>query len=225
VHLCLNSEFSGYRWRPVAGAKTVPSLVDGDGYFWPSPAETLEHADPDEVRVELREQIDRALEAGIDATHLDAHMGTAMMRELFPVYLELGRDYGLPLFLPKPTQKLLEEVGRSDMIASLEQVLEGFDASGVLMVDHAELRSLAFEPERAEDHYRAVFSELPAGVTHLLVHPAVGDDELRAITPDSWRQREAERRFFSAPELRQWLDEAGIQRVGYRRLRDVLRAS
>ncbi|MGH7859953.1 MAG: ChbG/HpnK family deacetylase, partial [Candidatus Binatia bacterium] len=174
---------------------------------------------------ELRAQIDRALDGGIDATHLDAHMGTAMMQELFPVYVELGREYRLPLFLPKPTRKLLAEVGRSDMIANLDAVLEGFDASGTLMVDHAELRSLAFEADAAEEHYRKVFSELPAGVTHLLIHPTVGDDELRAITPDSWRQREAERRLFCAPEPRRWLDERGIERIGYRRLRDVIRAS
>jgi chitin disaccharide deacetylase len=222
VHLCLNSEYSGLRWRPLSGSR-VPSLMDREGYFLASPAEALERVDPEEVRIELRAQIDRAQDAGIDVTHLDAHMGTVMMQPLFPVYLSLGREYHLPLFFPRPSRALLEEVGRADMIGSLDTVLAEFDSSGVLMVDHVELRSLSFDPDRAEEHYRQVFSELRPGVTHLLLHPATGDEELRAILPDAWRLREAERRVFARPEMRRWLDEAGIRRIGYRPLRDLLR--
>ena len=224
VHLCLNSEYTTCRWRPVCGA-SVPSLVDRDGYFWASPSETLERADPQDVRTELRAQIDRAIDAGIDVTHLDAHMGTVMMRELFPVYVSLGREYRLPLFFPRPTRELLEEVGRPDMIETLDQVLDDFDATGVLMVDHVELRSLSFDPDRAEEHYRRVFSDLRSGITHLLIHPAAADDVLRTILPDSWRQRDAERRVFASTAMREWLDQSGVQRISYRPLRDLIRAS
>jgi hypothetical protein len=225
VHLCLNSEFSSYRWRPLSGARAVPTLVDSEGYFWASPSETLQSADPEEVRTELRSQIEHAVASGVDVTHLDAHMGTAMMQKLFPVYVSLGLEYRIPLFLPRPTPTLLEEVGRSDMIDTLDEVLESFESSGVLMIDHAELRSLCFDPDRAEEHYRKVLAELQPGVTHMLIHPALDDDELRAITPESWRHREAERRIFSGADVRRWLDEAGIVVIGYRPIRDLLRAS
>lgn len=224
VHLCLNSEFSQYRWSPVVGAGRVRSLIDADGYFWPSTSETLEHADPEEARVELRAQIERAIASGIDVTHLDAHMGTVMMRDLLQVYIDLGREYALPLFFPRPTEALLEEVGHPEIFGRLPEVLEQHGASDLLMVDHAELRSLSFEPERAADHYRRVIHELEPGVTHFVLHPARADDEIRALAPESWRQRDAERRLFAGPDVARWLAEERVERVGYRRLRDLLRA-
>ncbi len=223
VHLCLNSEFSSYRWGPVVGRSRVPTLVDGEGFFWPSPMETLERADPEEVKVELRAQIERAFAAGIDVTHLDAHMGTAMMHELLSIYLELGREFRLPVFFPRPTPKVLADVGRSEMIRELPHILEQFEHGHLLMVDRVDLRSLSFDPDRAETHYRQVISELQPGVTQLFIHPARGGEELEAITPNSWRQRDAERRIFSSPETRRWFEDANVELIGYRRVRDLLR--
>ena len=40
-----------------------------------------------------------ALAAGIDVTHLDAHMGAALAPELGDIYLRLGVDYRLPVLL------------------------------------------------------------------------------------------------------------------------------
>ena len=54
---------------------------------------------PTAVERELRAQVDRALAAGIDVTHLDAHMGSTLAPELCDVYLRLGRDYQLPVLM------------------------------------------------------------------------------------------------------------------------------
>lgn len=225
VHLCLNSEFASYRWGPVAARERVSTLLDGEGFFWPSPMETLDHADPEEVRIELRAQVERAFAAGIDVTHLDAHMGTTMMGGLLPVYLDLGREFRLPVFFPRPTPKVLQDVGRPEMIRELPSILEGLEHQHLLMVDRVDLRSLSFDPERAETHFRQVIAELQPGITQLFLHPARGGEELAAIMPDSWRQRDAERRVFAGSAVRGWLEEAGIERVGYRRVRDLLRSS
>jgi len=36
IHLALNSEWKNYRWGPVTGSTAVPSLVDENGFFFPS---------------------------------------------------------------------------------------------------------------------------------------------------------------------------------------------
>lgn len=78
VHLTLNSEWKYYRWGPVAGSEAVRSLVDSNGYFFPS-AEALHQNHPvlAEVEKELRAQIDRALRSGLKIDFVDPHIGTA----------------------------------------------------------------------------------------------------------------------------------------------------
>jgi predicted glycoside hydrolase/deacetylase ChbG (UPF0249 family) len=97
IHLTLNSEWKHYRWGPVAGREAVPTLVDADGYFFPS-AEALyaNHPDVKEVERELRAQIGRALRSGLTIDYVDYHMGTAVRYPEFRDLVErLAHEYGL----------------------------------------------------------------------------------------------------------------------------------
>src|SRR5947209_12339772 len=80
VHLTLTSEQKPYRWRPLTSPAKSAGLTDALGYFWPD-VPTARKAAPDAVEAELRAQLETAFSAGIDVTHLDAHMGTAQMPE------------------------------------------------------------------------------------------------------------------------------------------------
>ena len=71
LHLTLTSERVYYRWGPVAPADKVPSLVDENGYFYHD-WEHHEHVNANDVEVELRAQIERALAMGVRPTHLDS---------------------------------------------------------------------------------------------------------------------------------------------------------
>ncbi len=79
VHLTLNAEWKNYRWGPVAGASVVPSLVDSNGYFFPSRS-LLFGNNPklSEIETELRAQIERAVHSGVRIDYVDYHMGAAM---------------------------------------------------------------------------------------------------------------------------------------------------
>ena len=67
----------------MAGASAVPSLLDDQGYLPRTTQEIARRGKPAEVEIELRAQIERAIDAGIDVTHLDAHMGAAFLPPLY----------------------------------------------------------------------------------------------------------------------------------------------
>jgi predicted glycoside hydrolase/deacetylase ChbG (UPF0249 family) len=99
VHLTLTSEKEPYRWRPLMAPPRSAGLTDDLGYFWTDVPSVRRSAVPEAVETELRAQIDAALAAGIDVTHLDAHMGAVNMPEFVDIYLRLGRDYKVPILL------------------------------------------------------------------------------------------------------------------------------
>lgn len=97
VHLALNSEWKNYRWGPVAGWGTVPTLVDSNGYFFHSARDLhANHPDLRQVETELRAQIQRALRSGLRIDYVDYHMGTVFDDPQFRAIAErLAHEYGL----------------------------------------------------------------------------------------------------------------------------------
>jgi hypothetical protein len=208
VHLTLNAEYDLYRWGPITHA---PSLVDGDGGFPRTLDDVWDHADLEEVRRELRAQIERAILWGFDISHLDSHMGTLQLRpEFFDVYLEMAVDYDLPLRLSgKSTERL---VGFPFRELATEE--------GVLFPDHFVLVQAVGSRRTIE---RTLF-DLRPGVTELYVHPAQDTPELRALAPD-WTSRVDDLDLVTdGSGLRAMLERAGVVLVGFRELRDLQRA-
>src|SRR5690242_13852255 len=102
LHLTLTSEWTNFRWGPVTPKDRVASLLDKDGYFRLTESEAAKFANPKEVELEIRTQIERAKALGIQPTHLDSHMGTLYQnKELFEVFLRVARDHKLPVRIAK----------------------------------------------------------------------------------------------------------------------------
>jgi hypothetical protein len=224
VHLTLNSEWPHYRWGPVAGRDRVPSLLDAQGYLPRTQLEVLRSATPEHVEIELRAQIETALRAGIDVTHVDSHMGTVLLDPFVGVYATLAKEYRLPAFAAHPDPAALKRSGLAAFVDVLRKGAEQITAAGLPILDGVELLSLDFEPGSGESHTKARLSRISAGVHYFIIHPAKESDELRAISPDA-HARIFEHGFYGSQVGRDRFAKDGIRTVGMRALRELVRAS
>lgn len=210
AHLTLNAEYDLYRWGPVTHA---PSLLDGDGGFPRTLVDLWEHADLDEVRKELRAQVERAIYWGFDVSHLSAHLGALELRpEFFDIAVDLAVDFRLPLRLPGaahehstgfPFRRLAAEEGVVSP-DNLLRVSRGHSARATL-----------------ED----IVVTLAPGVTEVVLRPVLDGPEVRAVMPD-YEARVADHEAATQPGLVDALIEgAGVSLTSYRALRDLQRGA
>lgn len=231
VHLVLTSEWRRYRWRPLTG--TASTLVDADGFF-PADVATVEQTAADEdVAREIAAQLQAALDAGVDVTHLDNHMGSVYGlltgRDFLGPVFELAARHGLPFRLPRRMDGVGDGV---ELQERLDRAAAVADAFGVEIIDR--LWTHPFELggegtdheesyEQVRDGFVALLRAVPAGVTEIYLHPMVDDDELRAAVDFSAAKRGYERRLLDDPVVLQAIADEGLVRIGWRALRDLQR--
>lgn len=216
VHFTLTSQPSE-RWGPVAGAARVPTLVDADG-FLPMRWERGHAVDAGELEIELRAQVARARELGLDLTHLDGHQHLVQLRgaEVFGVLLHIARDERLPFRFSRAWLKQAPYAESSFATATVP--LE---------------RMIAISPNEAADDqwtewYASQVRKIPAGLNELFVHLGIENDELRAVVPESapwgsaWRARDLAA--IGSPMFADAVRSVGAVRIGWREVRDYLRS-
>lgn len=213
VHLCHTSEWSKYRWGPIAPREQVPGLVDPQGYLWRKVAEVYAHATPEQALIEGRAQIKRALAAGVDVTHLDSHMGTLQYHpDYLQAYLQLAVEFDLPVRMA--SQETLARMGHPELRTQ-------FAAQGIVSPDYFIFDELEHEANGVKDFWLDVVKNLKPGVTELYIHAGLPHDELKAIT-SSWSIRTQEFEVFThSDEMKQLIADQKIILIGYRPLRDL----
>lgn len=219
VHLTLTSEWAGYRWRAVSTTSRASGLVDNDGYLPKTCLDLRARVVPEACEIELRAQIDRALATGIDATHLDTHMGAALVPELLHIYLKLGRDYRLPVLLPRDLDSYLRVLRLGDVDPGpYAEALAELDRANAIVVDHFRMTPGVASGE-ADAAYEWLLKSLPAGLTFVALHcNAPGDIE--HIVPERAHWRTDEYRIFGSGAAKTWLAAAGVTTAGYREIRN-----
>lgn len=222
VHATLNAEWESYRWGPVSTRDTASGLMDEAGYFHQWHPAVYENANPDAVDAELNAQIEKALTAGIDITHVDSHMGTIMNPKFIQSYVQAASRRLLPSMLPRLTAKGMELMGFNEAeLMQYAPIMELLESMGIPMLD-----GLLFMPlNHDRDHIgvaRQILGELPVGITHFIFHPSVDTPESRAISPD-WQARVANYNAFMSDELKKFLESEDIKLIGYRAIREAMR--
>jgi predicted glycoside hydrolase/deacetylase ChbG (UPF0249 family) len=217
VHATLNSEWESYRWAPISTRDKGSGLIDDEGYFHQWHQAVYDNARPEAVEAEVNAQVERALSAGINATHIDSHMGTIMNSKYIRSYLQVGTRHHIPNMLPRASAQGFWMMDASqEALATYQQ----FETQGLPMLDS--LFSMPLDnPQDNISIAKKLLSELPAGITHFIFHPSVDTPELRAIAPD-WSSRVANYEAFMSREVKDQIKNSGIQVIGYQTLKETM---
>jgi chitin disaccharide deacetylase len=208
VHLTLTSEWEHYRWRPISSGEPDCGLTDSEGFLHRRVSHLEQRASSGEVLAEMRAQLARARQFGIQPTHLDAHM-YALQGRFLPDFASFALAERLPALI---TQAHLSSA------CTAPEVRTG----DLPVFDHLAALPDKGDPADRMGAVKAMVDMLPCGVSCLLLHPAQDTPELRAIVPN-WRYRVADLIAFTNAELKRHIKNAGIQIIGYRALEDAMR--
>lgn len=203
VQLALSAEHEMMELRPVTYA---PSLLGGRGGFPIDANDAAEHADPDEVHREFRAQIERAITLGIEPTFLSSHDDVvARHLALFDVFLDVAEEYRLP-------------------------IRHGYTiAGGALDAARLARQRGHFVPDATVNwdgttDLETVISQLPIGVSEIIVHVATPSDELRAVVSDA-TSRETTLATLESQRLDEVTARHDITLLGWSQIREILRNS
>jgi predicted glycoside hydrolase/deacetylase ChbG (UPF0249 family) len=223
--------------RPVLPAREVPTLVDASGRLYPIRqfVPRLAALDTAQVRAELGAQVERLRAWGCEPTHLDAHHHSLYLApRLFRVLVELAEGQDLPIRYPWPRgmegwgaagpfRVDVEALAEAHRVApeDLPEIIAGCDAilraSGLRAPERCILTF--FGPTATLPHLLEVVAALPAGISELMCHPGVADDELRAGSGYAL-QREQELAVLTDRRVREALREAGVALASFAALGD-----
>lgn len=218
VHLTMNSEWGGFRWQPVAPNPLVKGLIDPDGYMHAGVMATATKAKPEEVEAEIRAQVQKAIDMGLEPTHIDSHMGTIYARgDFFNAAVKVSEEFDIPFMMMDMNQRIQERWGARDYM--YPGALDALKGRGLPLLD--DLLSIdGTSPEQSREWYKKTLARLQPGVSLLIIHPGLPSEELSAITSHH-RQREMDYEIFTDPKMRAFIEKQGIKLIGWKELKAV----
>lgn len=219
VHVTLNAEWTIYRWGPVSTRDQASGLIDANGYFHQWHKAVYQNARPEAVDMEVNAQIEQALAAGIDITHVDSHMGTVINQKFLQSYIQAASSRLLPNMLLRPdaigVEMMVKDMAAYSTIVNSLEDMNIPTLNGIMMLP-------LDQPNGQLETAKEMLGGLPEGITHFLLHPSVDTPELRAICPD-WESRAANYKTFLSDDLKKFIEGEGIKLIGYRAIRESMR--
>lgn len=220
VHLVLHDDV------PCADPARIPSLVGARGKLR-GLHEVLRGlvtgvCAPEHVEIECAAQIERALGAGIEPTHLDSHCHLHALPAVVPIVHRLGRRYGIACVRSPETTGFDEFRGSP---------WSRYPLALLITASHRVARRAVADPLRAPDRFlglvksgdldaawvvRAI-EKLPAGrVSELMVHPGDGSGAGDPHGDHGPEKRRGELVAVTAAAVRDAVKRRGVELVDYR---------
>lgn len=222
LHLAFNGEYETYKWRPISTSDVASGFVDENGYFVEDKQRVQETAVPSYIEEELNAQIRVAKALDLDITHVDTHTGTLWNKKFMPSYIDVYEKHGVIPVLPHPSEGslLVEMLGD---VVDFEKLSE-LDAQGFPLVDDISGLPVehTYDIEERFDLAKTMLKQLaPGKLTHFAFHPMKDTPEAQALNRyvDG---RTGDFEVFRKKEMKTFLQDEGIQLIGYREVRDAV---
>jgi chitin disaccharide deacetylase len=219
----------------VAPPSSIPSLVDKRGrlpHTWTVLIRKLMTGtvDGDDIARELRAQIRKIVQAGIEPSHLDSHKHThshpRVMEEVVRVATEFGiRRIRKPfedanLLLKSAFAGGWHTLKRSAAALAVRKALPEFKeltrTNGIATPDY--FWGVAATGRLNNGALLSTVASIPEGVSELMCHPGEYDEQLESSNTSLKRQRQEELDALVDPSVREAVKERGIELIDYRGL-------
>ena len=200
IHLTITSEWENVKWRPLTHC---PSLTDANGYFYPMmgpnpayPGQSVFEQKPNlaEVEAEYRAQIELALQAIPQLSHISGHMmSNAFSEEVNALVQRLALEYHLP---------------------SIDR-MHSSDENNFTFVSYAGPHTTYAEKESS---FLAMLAQLEKGKRYLFVdHPALDNTETQAVFHIGYENVAQDRQgvtdLLKSPKVAAAIQEHGIRLI------------
>ncbi|MCD6309467.1 MAG: chitin disaccharide deacetylase [Candidatus Eremiobacteraeota bacterium] len=186
------------RGKSISPPDIIPTLVNREGKFRPHHKTRIATVDTGELELELTAQIEKAINLGIEPSHLDSHHHIHSFPDYTDVYIRLAKKYGLPM---RSTSRAMSEKIINAGVKTAQNFIGEFYDKGVTL-----------------ENLLGLLSQIPEGETvELMCHPGEADNELREKSSYS-EKREKELDILTTDGLEERLKEMGFQLITYRDL-------
>lgn len=210
LHLTLTSEWKTYRWGTVEDPAKVPGLLDSDGKMWRSVEEVVMNATPQEVELEIRAQIEKAISLGMKPSHIDTHMGSLYGSPKFvEVFLKVAEEYNIPANAIELSVPQVVEHFRKAGYPINDDVIKTMANYSLPKVDFFSSVPKGKSYEEKRENFINHVKEIPAGLTEIIFHPSIESENLKTIT-NSWQQRDWEAEMFADPVVNKFFEDEEI---------------
>ena len=184
---------------------------------------------------EIRGQLQKVCSSGVRLTHLDGHKHVHVVPKIFHLICRIAPDYGIRAVrstierTPKLHSLIARNFGAAGQI--FKQYVFGKTLSGTFVLARFGNGSGTLNaPERFYGVTQTGFLDLrsfadmvrglPNGVSELMCHPGYVDEELTRMPTRLHFQRERELELLTGREVRDLLENAGVELASYKDLGD-----
>lgn len=210
IHLTLTAEWKTYRWGTVTDKKEVPGLIDEEGKMWHSVPQVVMNATAEEVKKEIKAQIDKAISLGMKPSHLDTHMGTLYGHPSFvKAFFDVAVEYGIPANAIELSDPEVVEHFKKGGYPLTDEVVKLAAGYPLPKVDNFTSAPNAKTKEEKIAAFQELVKSLNPGITEIIFHPQIATENSKSIT-GSWQQRQWEADMFADAGMIKFFEDEGI---------------